>query len=95
MFGTYVFVQISPACGPNTYQLIMQRLETSNISISNGNMKYPIGKSVFAVSLPLKLSPATVVYVGTGSLKSLHTLFNKYLDQKLVEFEQICMFQTT
>ena len=30
----------------------------------------------------------------TWSLKSLHTLFDKYLDNMLVRFEQNCMVQT-
>ena len=53
----------------------MDGLETSNVSISNGNIKCPIGKAIFAVNLPLKLSPATVAHTDNGSLKSLHTLF--------------------
>ena len=37
------------------------------------NIKYPIGKSIFAVNLPVKLFPTTVAYADIGSLKSLHT----------------------
>ena len=73
----------------------MERLQTSNVSISNGNIKYLIGKSIFAVNLPLKLFPATIANADIGSLKSLHTLFDKYLDHMLVKFEQNCMVQTT
>ena len=51
----------------------MERLTTSNISIRNSKIKYPIGKSIFAVNLPLKLFPATVANADIGSLKSLHT----------------------
>ena len=69
----------------------MERLKTSNVSISNGYIKYPIGKSIFADNLPLKLFPATVANAEIGSLKSLHTLF----DNMLVQFEQNCMVQTT
>ena len=69
----------------------MERPLTSNVSISNGNIKYPIEKSFFTVNLPLKLSPdATVANADIGSLKSLHTLFGKYLDQMLVKFEPNC-----
>ena len=50
----------------------MERLQTSNISISNGNIKRPIGKSIFAVNLPLKLFRATVANADIESLKSLH-----------------------
>ena len=36
----------------------------------------------------LKLFRATVANVDIGSLKFLHTLFDKYLDPMLVKFEQ-------
>ena len=51
----------------------MEQLQTSNVSISNGDIKCPIGKSIFAVNLPLKLFHATVANVDIGSLKSLQT----------------------
>ena len=73
----------------------MEKLWTSNVSISKFYIKYPIGKSIFAVNLPLKLFPATVANADIGSLKSLHTLFDKYLDHILVKFEQNCIVQTT
>ena len=66
----------------------MEGLLTSNVSISNANIKCPIGKSIFAVNLTLKLLRATVSNADTGSLKSLHTLFDNYLDHMLVKFEQ-------
>ena len=44
-----------------------------NNSISNGKIKCPIGKSILAANLPLKLFRATVAYADIGSLKSLHT----------------------
>ena len=58
-------------------------------------MKYPIEKSIFAVNLPLKLFPLTVANADIGSLKSLHKLFDKYLDHMLVKFEHNRMVQTT
>ena len=70
---------------------------TSNVSISNGNIKCPIGKSIFAVNLLLKLFRAIVanadMYI--GSPKSLHTLLDEYWDHILVQFEQNYMIQTT
>ena len=66
----------------------MARLLTSNVSISNGNIKYPIGTSIIAVKLSLKLFPVAVANADIGSIKSLHTLFDKYLDYMLVKFEQ-------
>ena len=56
----------------------MERFYTSNASISNGNIKYLSGKSVFAVNFPLKLFRATVANADIGSLnlKPLHTLGN-------------------
>ena len=58
-------------------------------------IKYPSGKLIYAVNLPLKLFPATVANADIGSLKSLHTLFGMYLDHMLVKFEQNRMVQTT
>ena len=69
--------------------------EIFKVSMSNGNMKYPIGKSIFAVKLPLKLFPTTFANADIGSLKSFHKLFDKYLDHMLVKFEQNRMVQTT
>ena len=50
------------------------------------------GKS-FNLNLPQKLISARVFYITTadaniGNLKSLHTLFDKYLDHMLVKFEE-------
>ena len=62
---------ISPACHPNTYQIINgDSLDFQ--CISNGNQKCPIVKAIFAVNKPLKLFRATVANADTGSLKSLH-----------------------
>ena len=65
----------------------MERLQTFNVSVSNGNLKYPIGKSIFALNLNLKLFRATVVNAYTENVKSLHTLFATYLDYMLEKFE--------
>ena len=55
----------------------MDTLKIFNVSISNGNIKYPIEKSIFAVNLPLKLFPATVASADIRGLKSLlHSLKN-------------------
>ena len=43
--------------------------------MSNGNIKYLIGKSISVVNLPFKLFRATIANVDLGSLKSLHTFF--------------------
>ena len=50
---------------------------------------------MFAVNLPLKLFHANVANADIGNLKSLHTLFDKYLYHMLVEFEQSYMVRTT
>ena len=60
----------------------------ANVSISNGNIKYPIGKSIFAVKLPFNLFPANVTNADIGSLKSPHTFLKKCLYHMLVKFEQ-------
>ena len=74
---------------------VWRDFKTSNVSISNGNVKYPSGKSIFAVNLLLKLFPTTVANADIGSQKSLHTLFGKYFGHMSVKFEQNCMVQTT
>ena len=61
----------------------------------NGNVRYPSGKSIFTVNLPLELFSATIANTDIGSQKPLHTLFDKYLDHMLVKFERDCMVQTT
>ena len=58
-------------------------------------LKYPIGKSILEVNLPLKLFPATVASADIGSLKFLHTFLKKCLYHMLVKFEQNRMVQTT
>ena len=58
-----------------------------NVSVSNGNIKCPTGKSIFAVNLPFKLFCATVTNADTGSLKFPHTLFETYLDHMPAKFE--------
>ena len=85
-FVSYDFVQISPACGPNTYQSRDFRLPMS-CSVSIGSIKCSIGKSIFALNLPLKLFRATVANAYTRSLKSLHTFFDTYLGHMVAKFE--------
>ena len=65
---TIRFVQISPACGPNTYQKLYVRDFRFPMSASAiyGNIKYPIGKSIFAVHLLYTVANADI-----GSLKFL------------------------
>ena len=65
----------------------MERFETSNFSVINDNIKCLIGKSIFAVNLPLKFFRATVANADTGSLESLHTLFDTHLDHMLYKSE--------
>ena len=71
----------------------LERHQTSNVSVSNCNIKYPIGKSIFAINLPLKLFCATNANADTGSLNSLCTLFDTYLDHMLTIFEPNLMIQ--
>ena len=49
----------------------MERLWIFNVSINNSSIKYQIGKSIFAVTLPFKIFPVSVANAGNGSLKSL------------------------
>ena len=82
-----IYVQIPPACVPNTYNV--WRDLASSVSISNGNIKCPIGKSILAVNLSLKLFHATIADADFGSLKCLHTFRKKCLYHMQVTFEQM------
>ena len=73
----------------------MERLYTSNVIISNSNIKSPIGKPIFAVNLPLKLFRATVSNADIRSLKSLYASLKKCLNHMLAKFEQNRMLQIT
>ena len=67
----------------------MERLKTSDVSISNRNIKCPIGKSIFAVILPLKLFRVAVANVDIGNLSpSIHSLKMFVAYRMLVKFEQ-------
>ena len=70
-------VQTSPACGANTYQIMFGGIRTFNVSISNGNIKCLIGKSIFALNMPLKFFRATIANTDIESLNSLHTFLTK------------------
>ena len=83
------------SCFCYIFDVLAESEKKINFSISNGNIKYPIGKSFFAVNFALKLFPATVAKADIGSQLSLHTLFDKYFDHMLVKFEQNRMVQTT
>ena len=65
----------------------MERFWTSDVSVSNGIIKGPVGKSIFEENLQLQLFRATVANADTESLKSLHKLFDTYLDHMLAKFE--------
>ena len=96
LFGPYNFVQFSPACGPNTYQIMYgETLDLQcNVSISNSNIKYPNEKSIFGVNLPLKLFSATVANADNRSLNSRHIPLRMFVPHAS-EFEQNRMVQTT
>ena len=53
----------------------------------------PDRKTIFVVTLPLKLFRATIANDDAGSLKSLHTLFDSHLDHILAKFEPNRMVQ--
>ena len=63
--------------------------------VTHGNIKYPIGRSIFAVNLPLKLFRDTIVNADIESFKSLHTFLTKCLYHMLVKCEQIRIVRTT
>ena len=52
------------------------------------------GKFIAEIDFPIGYFMLPVADADIGGLKSLHTLFDKYLDHILVKFEQNCMIQT-
>ena len=75
-FVPYDFIQILPARGPNTYEIMYGEILFFQCqSQQRYNVKLPIGKSIFAVILPLNPFRATVANSDTGSLKSLHMTY--------------------
>ena len=52
------------------------------------------GKFTAKIDFPIRYFYVTIANADIGSQKSLHTLFDKYLDPLLVKFEQSCMVQT-
>ena len=67
---------------------------TSNVSISNGNTE-EFKRQIYCKNLFSAWAfYVTIADADIGSLKSLHTLFVKYLDHMLVKFEQNRMVRT-
>ena len=52
------------------------------------------GKFAAKFDFPIGIFYVTSDDADIGSLKSIHTLFDKYFDHMLVKFEQDCMVQT-
>ena len=74
-FRSYDFVQILPACGPNTFQIMYGETLDFLCQHYNGNTKCLIGKLIFAINIEYKLSRATVANANIVSQKSpLHNL---------------------
>ena len=90
----FSFVQISQPRGPNTYQIIYLETLDFQCRYQQWLYKVPDRKIIFCSKFAVKTLPATVANANIGSLKSLHTLFDKYLDHMLVKFEQNCMVRT-
>ena len=64
----------------------MEKHKTSNVSISNGR-KRVLTTNLLQNLISDRLFYVTIADADIGSLKSLHTLFDKYLDDMLLEFE--------
>ena len=62
-FEPHDLLQISPACGPNTYNNVKRGFRLS-MSFS-AMVTYQIGKSMFAVNMPLKVFHVTVANADT------------------------------
>ena len=71
----------------------MERLYTSNMSalatVAGKNFN-----SKFTAKIDFPIGYFIIPLLMLTSRKSLHTLFDKYLDHMLVQFDQNCMVQT-
>ena len=69
-------VQILLACGTNTKELQMT-FQTFDVSICNGNMKYPVGTSTFRTKFCVQALPCFYCFYEGGSkvLASICFLF--------------------
>ena len=72
----------------------MERLKTFDVSISNGSRE-TFERQIYCENLfSDRVFYVTIADADIWSLKSLHTLFDKYLDHMLVKFEQNRMVWT-
>ena len=87
-FGLYDLVQILPQRGPNTNQIMYGETLNSTASICNSSTE----KFQWQIYCKNWFSDRAFYITNTdaeiGSLKSLRTLFDKYLDHMQVKFEQ-------
>ena len=74
-------VRLVTALGPNTYHIMYGEILDFQCQHQQWWQKCKIGKSIFAVNLPLKLFRATVANADIRSLKSLHIFLRIYLYQ--------------
>ena len=66
----------------------MERLKTFNVSISKGKHRRVLTtNSLQKLNFRSNILYVTIADADIGSLKSLHTLFDKYLDHMLIKFE--------
>ena len=82
--GPYNFVQISPTCGPNTYQIMCGDTRLSMLAIVTLNV--PNQKINFCNKFAVKTLPCNhIANADIGSLKSLYTLLKKIFVQHASE----------
>ena len=72
----------------------MDRFQTSNVSISNGSREEFWQQSYCKNWFSDRVFYIIIADANIGSLKTLHTLFNEYLDYMLVKFEQYRVVRT-
>ena len=73
----------------------VERLETSNVSINNGSTEEFERQIYYKIIIPMGISCNHLFTdADIGSVKSLHTLFDKNLDHTLVNFNQNRMVRT-
>ena len=90
-FGPHDLVQISPACGPNACAIIYGNtldFQWQYLQPQHGRVLVPnlLQKRIFRFYV-------TISDADNESLKFFHTLFDKYLDHMLGNFQKIVWYK--
>ena len=72
----------------------MVRIQTSNVSIRKGSKIDVHSKFTTKIAIAIRYFIFTIADADIESLKSVHKLFDKYMDHMMLKFEQNRMVRT-